>query len=116
MRVTRGKIKKRKHKRVLKAASGYAHAKSHRYRVAKNQVEKSLQYSTIDRKRKKREMRKMWITRINIVCRLNNVSYSRFISGLKKSKIILNRQILNDLALNDIEALKEIISLATASS
>lgn len=115
MRVKRGQIKKKKHKKYLKAAKGYAHAKSHRYRAAKNQVEKSLQYSTVGRKRKKREMRKMWITRVNAVCRQYGVSYSRFISGLKKLNIIINRKVLQEIALTDSEALKHLISLTQGS-
>lgn len=115
MRVKRGQVKRKKHKKYLKAAKGYAHAKSHWYRNAKNQVEKSWQYATRDRKRKKREMRKLWITRISIICRENGISYSRFISGLKKLNIAINRKILQELALTDTEALKHLISLTQKS-
>ncbi|MFH1415044.1 MAG: 50S ribosomal protein L20 [Elusimicrobiota bacterium] len=112
MRVTRGKTKRKKHKKILKAAKGFAHAKSHRYRTAKNQVEKSLQYSTRDRKRKKREMRKLWITRVNVACKSHGLSYSRFISGLRKSDILINRKLLQEIALNDEAAFTQLVSLA----
>ena len=116
MRIKRGILKKKKHKRVLKAASGYAHAKSHRYREAKNQLLKSMEYSTRDRKRKKREARKLWITRINIACGASGISYSRFISGLKKSNVTLNRKVLQEIAMCDIDALNQLISLSLKST
>ncbi len=115
MRVKRGQVKRRRHKKYLKAAKGYAHAKSHRYRTAKNQVEKSLQYATRDRKRKKRIMRSLWITRINVACRAYGISYSKFINGLKKANIIINRKLLQEIALVDSGALKQLISLAQNS-
>ena len=112
MRVKRGQVKRKKHNKYLKAAKGYAHAKSHRYRIAKNQVEKGLKYSTRDTKRKKREHRKLWITRVNIACKEHGISYSRFIAGLKKMNITLNRKILQEIALTDAEVLKHLISLS----
>jgi large subunit ribosomal protein L20 len=115
MRVKRGKVKRRRHKKYLKAAKGYAHAKSHRYRMAKNQVEKSMQYATRDRKVKKRVMRKLWITRINAACRAKGLSYSKFISGLKKANILLNRKVLQDIALQDAAAIEHLVSLSQKS-
>ena len=115
MRVKRGITKRKRHKKYLKAAKGYAHAKSHRYRNAKNQVEKSMQYATRDRKRKKRLARKLWITRVSIACRESGTSYSRFISGLKKANINLNRKVLQEIALIDSQALNHIISLTQTS-
>ena len=116
MRIKRGQIKRKKHKKCLKEAKGYAHAKSHRYRNAKNQLEKSLQYATRDRKRKKRLMRRMWITRVNIACKANGVSYSRFISGLKKSGVVLNRKMLHDIALSDIDTIRELVSISQSAN
>ena len=115
MRVTRGQVKKQKHKKSLKAAKGYAHAKSHRYRTAKNQVEKSMQYSTRDRKIKKRVMRKLWITRVNIACHENGFSYSALISGLKKANVNINRKMLQEIAVTDSESFKKIIAIAQAA-
>ncbi len=112
MRVKRGQVKRKKHKKYLKAAKGYAYAKSHRYRSAKNQLEKSLQYATRDRKRKKRQMRKLWITRVNLAARACGINYSKFICGLKKSNILVNRKILQEIALTDPEVLKHLVSLS----
>ncbi len=112
MRVKRGQLKRKKHKKYLKAAKGYTNANSRRYRSAKNQLEKSMQYSTIHRKMKKREMRKLWIMRINAACRMNDISYSKFICGLKKAGINLDRKMLQEIALNDIETIKKLIDFS----
>ncbi|MGM0567936.1 MAG: 50S ribosomal protein L20 [Elusimicrobiota bacterium] len=112
MRVKKGKTKSRRHKKYLKQAKGYSHAKSHRFRNAKDQVEKSLQYSTRDRKAKKRLMRKLWITRINAACSQHGVKYSRFISGLKKNEIKLDRRMLSAMAIEDAEAFKKLIDIS----
>lgn len=90
-----------RHKKVLKLAKGYFGAKSKLYRIANQAVMKSLVYAYRDRKAKKRDFRKLWITRINAAARLNGLSYSRFMNGLKKSGIELNRKVLADMAVND---------------
>ncbi|MFC2060888.1 50S ribosomal protein L20 [Elusimicrobiota bacterium] len=115
MRVTRGKVKTRKHKKILKAAKGYSHAKSHRYRNAKGQLEKSLQYATVDRKKKKRDNRQLWITRISAACRAQGISYSKFIFGLKKKKINLDRRVLQEIAKNDSQTFTHLVSLTRDS-
>ncbi|MDA3792329.1 MAG: 50S ribosomal protein L20 [Elusimicrobia bacterium] len=112
MRVKRGTTKKRKHKKILKEAKGYAHAKSKRYRNAKNQVEKSWQYSTRDRKNKKREMRRLWITRINAACTKEGISYSKFIHGLKKEGIAVNRKVLQQIAVKDSDSFARIAAIS----
>jgi len=115
MRVKRGTIKKKRHKKYLKAAKGYTHTSSRRYRSAKNQVEKSMQYATADRKRKKRVMRSLWITRINAACREKGISYSRFISGLKNAGVLINRKVIQELAQKDYPAVEHLISLSQKS-
>ncbi len=115
MRVKRGKNKKRRHKKYLKEAKGYSQAKSRRYRNAKNQVEKSWQYSTRDRKVKKREMRKLWITRINAACRQRDISYSKFIHGLKEANVKLDRRMMQQIAMDDPEAFTKIVEISKSS-
>jgi len=88
-------------KKVLKLAKGYFGAKSKLYRVANQAVMKSLVYAYRDRKAKKRDFRRLWITRINAAARMNGISYSRFMNGLKKAGIELNRKVLADMAIND---------------
>lgn len=116
MRIKRGKVKKRRHKKYLKAAKGYAHAKSHRFRNAKDQVEKSWQYSTRDRKQKKREMRKLWISRINAACRAQGINYSKFIFNLKKTNIEIDRKVLQEIAQTDNPAFVHLVSFSQESN
>lgn len=98
----KGGVKTRaRHKKVLKLAKGYFGAKSKLYRIANQAVMKSLVYAYRDRRHKKREFRKLWITRINAAARKNGMSYSRFMNGLKKAGIELNRKVLADMAVND---------------
>jgi large subunit ribosomal protein L20 len=92
---------RRRHKKVLKLAKGYWGSKSRSFRVANQAVMKSLTYAYRDRRAKKRDFRKLWITRINAAARINGLSYSRFISGLKAVGVELNRKILADMAVND---------------
>ncbi|MGM0441552.1 MAG: 50S ribosomal protein L20 [Elusimicrobiota bacterium] len=115
MRVKRGKNKKKRHKKYLKEAKGYSHAKSKRYKNARNQVEKSWQYSTRDRKTKKREMRKLWITRINAACRQRDMSYSKFIHGLKEAEVEIDRRMMQQIAMDDPEAFSELVKLSKNS-
>lgn len=103
-RVKGGTVTRRRRKRVLKLAKGYYGAKHRLFKVAKQQVMKSYMYSYRDRKQNKRNFRKLWISRINAAARINGLSYSKFMHGLKVAGIDLNRKVLADLAVNDAEA------------
>ena len=94
-------VTKRKHKKILKLAKGYYGAKHLLYKTAKEQVMHSFKYAYRDRRRRKRDFRKLWITRINAAARLNEMSYSRLINGLKLAKIEVNRKMLSEIAIND---------------
>jgi large subunit ribosomal protein L20 len=100
-RVKRGVQARRRHKKVLKQAKGYYHARRKVFRVAKQAVTKALQYAYIGRKQKKRHFRTLWIARINAAARINGMSYSRFINGLMKAGITLDRKVLADIAVHD---------------
>ncbi len=100
-RVKRGVQARRRHKKVLKQAKGYYHARRKVFRVAKQAVTKALQYAYIGRKQKKRNFRSLWITRINAAARINGMSYSRFMNGLMKAGITLDRKVLADIAVHD---------------
>ncbi|MGV8931290.1 MAG: 50S ribosomal protein L20 [Luteimonas sp.] len=100
-RVKRGVTARRRHKKILKQAKGYYHARRKVFRVAKQAVTKALQYAYIGRKQKKRNFRSLWITRINAAARINGLSYSRFINGLMKAGITLDRKVLADIAVHD---------------
>src|SRR5690554_3191301 len=108
-RVKGGPATRQRRKRVLKLASGYYGDKSKKYRVAKQAVMKSLSYAYRDRKAKKRDFRRLWIARINAAARMNGMSYSNFINGLKKAGIILNRKMLADMAVNDSEGFAQLV-------
>jgi len=97
-----------RHKKVLKLAKGYFGAKSKLYRLANQAVMKSLVYAYRDRRAKKRDFRKLWISRINAAARVNGLSYSKFMDGMKKSGISLNRKVLADMAVNDAEAFAQL--------
>ena len=103
-RVKTGVVRRSRHKKVLKLARGFFSARHKHFRKAKEQLERSLVYAYRDRRQKKRDFRRLWIVRINAACRLNDISYSRFINGLNKAKIELDRKILADLAMNDAKA------------
>ncbi|MCW1355975.1 50S ribosomal protein L20 [Campylobacter jejuni] len=107
-RVKTGVVRRRRHKKVLKLARGFYSGRRKHFRKAKEQLERSLVYAYRDRRRKKRDFRRLWIVRINAACRLNDLSYSRFINGLKKAGIELDRKILADLAMNDSAAFAKI--------
>ena len=96
----------------MKLAKGYYGSKSKQYRAAKEQVARSLRYAYIGRKLRKRDFRSLWITRINAAARINGMSYSKFISGLKKAGIDLNRKVLADLAVNDAAAFAKLVEIA----
>jgi len=112
MRVKTGTVRRRRHKKILKLAKGFYSGRRKHFRKAKEQIERSLVYAFRDRKQKKREFRKLWIVRINAACRLNDISYSRFINGLKKAGIELDRKILADLAMNEPETFAKIVEEA----
>ena len=101
-----------RHKKVLKAAKGYFGSKHRLYKTAKEQLMHSGQYAFRDRRQKKRDFRKLWITRINAACRENEISYSRFIEGLNKSGVEVNRKMLSELAIADAKAFKELVKVA----
>lgn len=104
-----------RHKKILKLAKGYFGAKSRLFRTANQAVMKSLNYAYNDRRTKKREFRKLWIARINAAARINGLSYSRLISGLKKSGIELNRKVLADMAVNDAAGFAQLAVMAKAA-
>ena len=115
MRVKTGTVRRRKHKKIRNAAKGYYGQKSSTFKKAKEAVIKSLQYSYAHRKDKKGDFRRLWITRINAAAREEGLSYSRFIYGLKKAGVKLNRQILAELAVNDKDAFKELANIAKSA-
>ncbi len=108
MRIKRGVNAIKKRRKVLKSAKGYWGAKSKLYRVAREQVMKSGQYAYTGRKLRKRDMRQLWIARINAACRINGLSYSKFMHGLKVNNIELNRKVLADMAISDPESFAEL--------
>lgn len=114
-RVKRGVTAKARHKKVLKLAKGYYGARSRTYRVARQAVIKAGQYAYRDRRQKKRQFRALWIVRINAQARVNGLSYSRLIDGLKKASIELDRKILADMAVNDKVAFAAVTELAKAA-
>ena len=109
-RVKTGVVRRRRHKKILKLARGFFSGRRKHFRKAKEQLERSLVYAYRDRRAKKRDFRRLWITRINAACRLNDISYSRFINGLKKAGIELDRKILADMAMNDSEAFNSVVA------
>ncbi|MFK0390096.1 50S ribosomal protein L20 [Campylobacter coli] len=111
-RVKTGVVRRRRHKKVLKLARGFYSGRRKHFRKAKEQLERSLVYAYRDRRRKKRDFRRLWIVRINAACRLNDLSYSKFINGLKKAGMELDRKILADLAMNDAAAFAKIAEAA----
>ena len=115
MRIKRGVNGVKKRRAILKEAKGYRGAKSKLYRVARQAVMKSGQYAYVGRKMKKRDMRSLWITRINAACRENGISYSVFINGLKKSGIDLNRKVLADIAVTYKTAFATLVEKAKSA-
>lgn len=112
MRIKRGVNANKKRTKVLKAAKGYRGSKSTLYRVAREAVMKSENYAYIGRKNKKRDFRTLWIARINAEARVNGLSYSKFMDGLKKANIDLNRKVLADIAVSDKEAFAKLAESA----
>ena len=111
-RIKGGMNARKKHNRVLKLAKGYRGARSKQYRVAKQSVMRALASSYAGRKQRKREMRKLWIARINAAARINGLSYSRFMYGLKQAGVEMNRKVLSDMAINDAEGFAKLAELA----
>ena len=111
-RIKRAVNAQKKRRKVMKLAKGYWGAKSKQYRSATEQVRRSLRYAYKGRKLRKRDFRRLWITRINAAARLNGMSYSTFINGLKKQNIEVNRKMLADLAVNDAAGFAKLVELA----
>ncbi|ANG63944.1 50S ribosomal protein L20 [Marinobacterium aestuarii] len=114
-RVKRGVQARRRHKKILKQAKGYYGARSRVFRVAKQAVIKAGQYAYRDRRQRKRQFRALWIARINAAARINGVSYSRLIAGLKKASIEIDRKVLADLAVHEQGAFTAIVEKAKAA-
>lgn len=111
-RVKSSVVSRNRHRKILKLAKGYRGAKSKLFRVANQQVMKSLAYAYRDRKARKREFRKLWIARINAAARMNGVNYSTLMNGLKKAGVEVNRKMLADLAVNDAKAFAKLVEVA----
>jgi len=111
-RVRKGSARKRKHKRVLKAARGFHGANSRRYRIAKGKIFRAGVFATRDRKNRKREFRRLWITRISAACKQRDINYSRFMAGLFDNCIDLNRKMLAEIAVADSETFDAIVEVA----
>ncbi|MDY7025342.1 MAG: 50S ribosomal protein L20 [Pseudomonadota bacterium] len=114
-RVKRGVVARRRHKKVLKQAKGYYGARSRVYRVAFQAVIKAGQYAYRDRRQRKRQFRRLWIARINAAARQNGLTYSRFVDGLKKSMIEVDRKVLADIAVHDKEAFIALVEKAKSA-
>ena len=111
-RVKRGVTARRRHKKIMKLAKGYRGARSRTFRVANQAVMRSLMFAYAHRKLRKRDFRKLWITRINAATRQNGMSYNRFINGLKKAGVEVNRKMLADLAVKDAQAFAQLVEIA----
>ena len=111
-RVRNGVVTKQRHKKILKEARGYFGSKHREFKSAKEQLMHAGQYAYRDRRQKKREFRKLWIVRINAACRENEISYSRFIEGLNKAGLEINRKMLSEIAINDPKAFSELVKVA----
>jgi len=106
---------RKRRKKIIRLASGYWGSKKNHYKVANQQVMKSLTYAYIGRKLKKRDFRRLWISRINAACKLNDINYSRFINGLNKAGVTLNRKMLSEIAISDKEAFTALCEQAKAA-
>ena len=106
---------RKRHKKILKLAKGYRGAKSKLFRIANQAVMKSLSYAYVGRKLKKRDFRSLWITRISAACKMNDINYSRFMNGLKKANIEINRKMLSEIAINDPAAFTQLVETAKKS-
>ena len=115
MRIKRAVNGVKKRRKILKLAKGYFGNKSKSYRIAREAVMKSLNYAFIGRRRRKRDFRRLWIARINAAARINGISYSKLMHGLKVANINLNRKVLADLAVNDANAFAQLVEKAKAA-
>ena len=115
MRIKRGVNAVKKRRKILKLAKGYFGAKSKNYRIARQAVMKSFNYAYIGRRLKKRDFRNLWIARINAAARANGMSYSKFMYGLKKANVELNRKVLADIAVNDAQSFAKLVETSKAS-
>ena len=115
MRIKRAVNAVKKRRKILKLAKGYFGNKSKSYRIAREAVMKSLNYAFIGRRRRKRDFRRLWIARINAAARINGISYSKFMCGLNRAGINLNRKVLADLAVNDANAFTQLVEKAKAA-
>ena len=106
---------RKRHKKILKLAKGYRGAKSKLFRIANQAVMKSLSYAYVGRKLKKRDFRSLWITRISAACKMNDINYSRFMNGLKKANIEINRKMLSEMAIYDAPAFAALCEAAKAT-
>jgi large subunit ribosomal protein L20 len=113
MRVKRGVTARQKHKKILKQAKGMQHTRTSSFRLAKQAVIRALQYAYRDRRNKKRDLRALWITRINAAARENGTTYAKLVAGMKKSGIEVNRKILSELAVNEPRAFSELVKTAS---
>ena len=111
-RIKGGLNAKKRHNRVLKLAKGYRGARSKQYRVAKQSVMRALTSAYAGRKQRKRQFRQLWIARINAAARINGLSYSKFMYGLKQAGVVMNRKVLSDMAINDAEGFAKLAELA----
>ena len=114
-RVKGGNIHKNRRKKIMNLAKGYFGSKHRLYKTAKEQVMHSLSYAYRDRRQNKREFRKLWITRINAACRQNDISYSKFINGLSKAGITINRKMLSEIAIDDPASFSELVKTAKSA-
>lgn len=115
MRVKRGNVSRHRHKKILKLAKGFRGTRHKLFKVANQAVMKSLSYAYRDRRNKKRDFRRLWITRINAAARMHGLSYSRFINGLQKAGILLNRKYLADIAVQNPEAFAQVTEKVKAA-
>lgn len=111
MRVKTGVVRRRRHKKILKLARGFYSGRRKHFRKAKEQLERSMCYAFRDRKRKKRDFRRLWITRINAACKIHGLSYSKFIHGLKLSNIELDRKVLSDMAVSNPSSFAKVVDI-----
>ena len=111
-RVRNGVVTKQRHKKILKEARGYFGSKHREFKSAKEQLMHAGQYAYRDRRQKKREMRKLWVVRINAACREEEISYSKFINGLNKAGVEINRKMLSEIAINDKKAFADLVKIA----
>ena len=114
-RVKGAMMTRKRRKKIIKLAKGYWGAKKSHFKVANQQVMKSLKYAYVGRKNKKRDFRRLWITRITAACKMNDINYSRFINGLKKADIALNRKMHAEIAVNDAAAFTALVEKAKAA-